>query len=316
MTPIAVFTYNRPEHTRRALTSLSRCARLDECPVYVYCDGARAPNHMARVDATRQTVRAWAAEHQATVVERPHNLGLARSIVTGVTDLCQHYGRVIVIEDDLVVSPDFVDYMLQALDRYAGCPVVYQVSGYMFPVEHPPTPDAFFLPLTTTWGWATWQRAWQHFDWTARGWEQRLSRPPVRLRFDLDGSYPYFAMLKQRLQGRNDSWGVLWWYAVFSAAGLVLHPRRSLVWNGGFDGSGTHCGDRDAVDTAGTPPETLGDPQLSAEITWPEHVAIDAGAFDTVKGCVRTTYRPGGRSVARISRGVRRRLGRALQRFQ
>ncbi len=242
-TPIALFVYNRPAHAQLALESLSRCERLAECSLRIYCDGPKNDKDAEGVAAARQVAGEWAAQLGGAVVERETNLGLARSIVTGVTDLCESHGRVIVLEDDFALSPSFLDYMLQGLDRYADEPNVYQISGYMFPVEHPAKPDAFFLPLTTTWGWATWARAWRIFDWDASDALEKLRDPKLRRSFDLDGSYPYSAMLEQRLRNENDSWGILFWWAVFKAGGLALHPRESLVWVGGFDRSGTHCGD-------------------------------------------------------------------------
>ena len=156
VTPVALFTYNRPEHTTRAFQSLENCSRLAECSLHVYCDGPKSGADEKSVAATRAVVRKQAERLGATVIERDSNLGLARSLVGGVTALCEQFGRVIVVEDDLVLHPSFVDYMLQALDRYAHEPNAYQISGYMFPVTQPSKPDAFFLPLITTWGWATW----------------------------------------------------------------------------------------------------------------------------------------------------------------
>src|SRR5690349_8784695 len=117
-TPIALFTYNRPEHTKRALLSLAQCSRLHECSLHIFCDGPRLAQHQPAVMASRRIVNDFALRFQTQVVERAENLGLARSIVSGVTSLVREYGRIIVLEDDLVLNPDFVDYMLQALDRY------------------------------------------------------------------------------------------------------------------------------------------------------------------------------------------------------
>ncbi len=208
-TPIALFVYNRPEHARLALESLSRCERLDECSLRIYCDGPNGGADAAGVATARAVAREWAERLGGEVVQRDTNLGLARSIVTGVTDLCEQYDRVIVLEDDFELSPSFLGYMLDALDRYAAETGVYQISGYMFPVEHAQRPDAFFLPLTTTWGWATWARAWRIFDWDAADAVEKLRDPKLRRSFDLDGSYPYSSMLEQRLRNENDSWGIL-----------------------------------------------------------------------------------------------------------
>jgi len=210
--------------------------------VYIFCDAARTVAHQPDVNASRKVVGDIAPSLRAQVLEHDENLGLARSIVAGVTSLIQEYGRIIVLEDDLILSVDFIDYMLQALDKYQDEAQVYQISGFSFPISSPPPRDTFFLKLTTTWGWATWDRAWRIFDWNPPHALEHIANPQIQKRFDLDDSYPYTTMLRQRLAGQNDSWGILWWYAVFNSNGVVLFPRKSLVRNDGFDGTGTHSG--------------------------------------------------------------------------
>ncbi len=284
-TPIALFIYNRPAHTRVALESLSHCRRLDECTLKVYCDGPKRPEDATAVNAAREVAREWAARLDAEVVERDANLGLARSVVTGVSELCESHGRVIVIEDDFSLSPAFLDYMLSALDRYEDEPSVYQICGYMFPIRHAPKPDAFFLPLTTTWGWATWSRAWRIFEWRPAD-ADALRDPEVRRRFNLNNAYPYAEMLERNLGGENDSWGILFWWAVFRANGLVLHPRKSLGWNGGFDESGVHCGDQ--AWTRQSLVEIASDPWSTRPFVFPEQVDTDEIAFGKVSRYLRS----------------------------
>lgn len=279
-TPIALFAYNRPAHVGRALQSLLQCRRVDECPVYIWCDGSPGVAEDVAVDQTRRVVRQWAGALGAEVIDRDVHLGLARSIVGGVTELCDRFGCVIVIEDDHEVCPDFIDFMLQALERYEAVPDVYQVSGYMYPVDHPQRPDAFLLPVTTTRGWATWRRAWRVFDWDEGDALHRLSDPGVRRRFDLEDSYPYAQMLRDRLHGRNDSWGVLWRWAVFQVDGLVLYPRHSLVWVGGWDGTGRHCGPTGGDDPA-LRREIMGF-RFEGPIAFPSGLAADAQALDRI----------------------------------
>lgn len=246
LAPIALFTFKRPEHTRRTLEALARNPEFAVSPLHVFCDGPRRVDEEAAVHATREIVRGWPHAHK-TVHEAPSNRGLAVSITDGVNRLCASHGRVIVVEDDLVVAPVFLDFLNRALDRYADEPRVMQVSGHMFPVDLPPGgADAVFLPFTTSWGWATWQRAWAQFDPHMHAFEQLKSDRLLRRRFDLEHAYPYFAMLKKQKDGQVDSWAIRWYLSVFSANGLVLYPRRSLVNNEGFDGSGTHCGDSDS----------------------------------------------------------------------
>jgi hypothetical protein len=144
-----------------------------------------------------------------------------------------------VLEDDLDLHPGFLDFHLQCLKKYASEDRVMQVSGYRYIA-----PDAenrvTLLPLTSTWGWSTWQRAWRRFDPSASGWPADRNDPRRRA-FDFGDAYPYSAMLDGRLAGHNQSWGILWYWNVVCAGGLVAFPPKSLLENRGFDGSGTHC---------------------------------------------------------------------------
>lgn len=241
--PVAVFTYNRPRHTHSALEALSRCAGLEQCCIYLFSDAPRGADQVAQVSETRAVLRQWASRLGAILVERSDNLGLSKSIVSGVSRLCDDYGRVIVLEDDLIVSPDFLTYMVAALERYEREAQVMQIAGCTLASPNLLERDAFFLPVTTTWGWATWRRAWQQFSWVPQDLATARTEPQWLERFNLHSTYDYLQMLDDRLAGRNDSWGILWWYAVSRQRGLVLYPKTNMVQNIGFDGSGIHCGE-------------------------------------------------------------------------
>jgi hypothetical protein len=244
-TPLAFFAYNRPEHAQRALQALHQCRRAAECDFYFFSDGPRSEDVWQKVNATRAVLAEWALKMNAVVVERSQNLGLAKSIATGVSELTSRYGRVIVVEDDLVVAPDFLHYMIEALDHYEVEDRVMQVGAFTISPPESVMADAFLLPVTTTWGWATWQRAWRHFSWLPKELDVAKHDKEWLALFNLNKTCAFLAMLEDRLAGRNDSWGILWWYAVSRHRGLVVYPKRSLVWNGGFDGSGVHCGKED-----------------------------------------------------------------------
>lgn len=278
-TPVAVFTYNRPAHTQRALAALAACRRANECVFYLYSDGAKNESALAEVNATRRVLREWAEVKGAQVIERPSNFGLAKSVVTGVSELCERYGRVVVIEDDLIVSPDFLSYMIDALDKYETTEQVMQVGGFTLAPPEKLDVDAFFLPVTTTWGWATWGRAWQHFSWKPADYELAMLDLTWNNLFNLNGTWAFSGMLEDRLSGKNDSWGILWWYAVSRCRGLVLYPAQSMVWNGGFDGTGIHCGDGDFLqqgDAANYQQAKIsGGMRFPASVIFdPEHLAI------------------------------------------
>ena len=280
-TPIALLTYNRPRHTARLLTALSRCTGLDRCALTIYCDAPKSAAQAEAVEGNRAIARDWASRLDASLVERQENLGLARSIVGAVSRHVSSAGRVIVLEDDLVPTPDFLEFMLAGLETYADNTEVAQISGCLLPDEFPARHDGLFLPLTTTWGWATWGRAWSDFRWDVDAAELD-DDPAFRGRFTLDGTVDYVSMLRNRVTGGNDSWGILWWFAVARANKLVLYPRESLIWNGGFDNSGVHCGGTEEFQP--DPPVRFRSPRLGErQIRLPLAAEADSEALAAVR---------------------------------
>lgn len=238
--PLAVFAYRRSTHLAAVLDALERCAEFASTPVFVFSDGPRDAAAAIDVAAVRQML-AKRARPNMMVIEAPQNRGLANSIITGVTDLCDRYGRVIVIEDDLVVSPALLTWFNQALDRYQDQDKVWQVSGHQFAVpQFRERRDGMFLNFSTSWGWATWARAWRGFDPSATGWRSLGNDSVLRDRFDLHNAYPYADMLERQMTGKIDSWAIRWWWSMFRAGALALFPPHTLVSNIGEDGSATH----------------------------------------------------------------------------
>lgn len=238
--PIALFVYNRPNHTRRTVQALRACAGANESNLYVFSDGPRTTQAEAAVNEVREYVRSIDGFALTELIERETNLGLADSVIDGVTRVCGAHGRVIVVEDDLVVAPAFLEYLNAALERYQDEPQVMQIAAHMFPVNVPASDDAFFLPFVSSWGWATWDRAWRKFDADATGYAQLKADAARRKAFDMNGAYDYFSMLEAQLAGHVDSWAIRWNLSVFMNQGMVLYPKQSLVENTGFDGSGVH----------------------------------------------------------------------------
>ena len=226
-------------------------------------------------------IRGFRALH---VVARERNLGLSASIVSGVGALCRDHGRAIVLEDDLLTAPGFLRFMNDTLARYADDSRVMQVSGYMFPVAPDESNRAAFLPLISCWGWGTWQRAWDAYDPDMKGYFTLEADRALRRRFNLDGAYNYFAMLRQQRAGKIDSWGVRWLLSVFMRNGLVLYPPQTLVENIGFDGSGTHgvsLGESERGIEASSPPVPGA----------PTAVAVDVGVFEAVKRYLKQSHK-------------------------
>lgn len=238
--PIAVFAYKRPGHLTKTLEALSRCDLAKESSLFIFCDGCRSEKDLELVNQVRVIARAQNWCRDLHVIEQPRNLGLSKSITDGVTSLCEKYGKIIVLEDDLQVSQGFLEYMNEGLRRYESDERVMEISGYMYPVETPGPHDAFFMMHASCWGWATWQRAWKHFGSDEREYDRLKIDRQYRYKFDIDGAYPYFQMLKKQLSGEIDSWGIFWYLTVFKLQGLILMPRKTLVKNIGQDETGTH----------------------------------------------------------------------------
>jgi hypothetical protein len=239
--PIALFVYNRPRHTLATLAALRANPLAPQSDLYVFSDAPRKPEAASSVAQVRESLRSIDGFKSVTVVERTSNMGLAASITEGLNGLCERHGRAIVVEDDLATSPHFLDYMNAALERYETEDRVMQISGHMFVASLATTDDAIFLPFITSWGWATWARAWRHYDPLALEYPRLLEDPALRRRFDLNGHYPYFRMLQAQQHGKIDSWAIRWYLSVFCRNGLALYPKKSMVRNLGFDGSGVNC---------------------------------------------------------------------------
>jgi hypothetical protein len=289
--PIALFIYRRPVHLRRTLQSLAACAEASRSVLHIFADAPKLPEHAEAVAEARAVARSATGFASVTIVERDENWGLARSIISGVSEMCRQYGRVIVVEDDLIVSRDFLRFLSAALERYAGDELVMQVSGYAFPVNASDDRSAYFLPLTCSWGWATWARAWAHFDPEMSTFAQIANDAKARRRFNLDGAYDYWGMAREQRRGAIDSWGVRWQMSLFARGGLVLFPSTNLVQNAGVDSTGTHGSGNKAFQ------RNVVDNDLGVGMQWPMSIDVDNVIFDRVKTLLRE-HRPSLRYLA------------------
>ncbi len=244
LAPIALFAYNRPAHLRETVEALQRNEEAPRSDLFVFCDGARDPADALRTRQVREYAHSIGGFRSVEIIERESNIGLAESIITGVTRVCGDFGRLIVVEDDLQTSPYFLGYMNDALRMYADDPEVASIHGYWYPGEHG-LPETFFLRGASCWGWATWARGWKLFERDGAKLLAQLEARRLADQFDLEGAIAYTRMLKDQIARRNNSWAIRWHASTFLAGGLQLWPGTSLVRNVGFDGSGTHCGRSD-----------------------------------------------------------------------
>lgn len=237
--PIALFVYNRPEHARRTVDALLANPIAAASELFVFADAAKDPQAADAVAQTRRFAQSITGFRSVTLIERERNFGLAANITGGVSQIAARFGRVIVMEDDLVSSPHFLQYMNDALDMYATDDRVMHVSGSAYPIGGDLRLSSYFLRVPLCWGWGTWQRAWVHFS-RDPGIMDRFSRAMIR-RFDFDGTYDYWTQLQLNRRGRLDTWFAFWYASLALRDGLALFPGTPLVRNIGMDGSGVHC---------------------------------------------------------------------------
>ena len=239
--PILLFAYNRPEHLRRCVESLLANSLAAESDLFVFSDAPKSEEDRKGVEEVRLALRKVVGFHTVNIVERDTNWGLARSIIDGVTQLVERRGRVIVVEDDLVVAPYFLKFMNDALDAYEDVPQVGHIQACDF-TQDTSLPDTFLIKWTGSWGWATWRRAWKFFNPDGRQLLQQLEKRDLTRTFDFNGKYGFTRMLRRQIEGKNNSWAIRWNASLFLKDILSLNVGRSLVSNEGFDGSGTNCG--------------------------------------------------------------------------
>ncbi|MCI1279428.1 MAG: hypothetical protein LKG23_10650 [Nitrospira sp.] len=241
LAPIALFVYKRPIHTEKVLKALQHNPEALDSDLFVFADAAKHEAASEDVAAVRALIKSVSGFRSVTVIERETNLGLAASVISGVTELIGRYGNVIVLEDDVVPGIYFLCYMNAALDKYRNIQEVVSVHAYSYPVSCP-MPETFFLRGADCWGWATWARGWRVFESDGAKLLAKLVESGQAKAFDLEGTYPYTQMLADQVAGRNDSWAIRWHAAAFLQGLLTLYPGSSQVQNIGTDGTGTHGG--------------------------------------------------------------------------
>lgn len=241
LAPIILFVYNRPWHTQQAIDALKKNSLASNSELFIFSDGAKNGQHIARVNEVRRYIRTIDGFAKITIIERKKKLGLAASVILGVTEVVNKYGRIIVLEDDLITAPYFLQFMNDALNFYKDEPSVGCIHGYVYPLKKN-FDENFFLKDSGCWGWATWDSAWALFQPNGSILLDELLRRRLTKKFDFDGTYPFTQMLRDQIAQKNNSWAIRWQASLFLKDKLTLYPPCSLVMNWGFDSFGSHCG--------------------------------------------------------------------------
>lgn len=240
--PIILFVYNRPDLTQQTLESLSRNAESAQSRLFVFSDGAK-PNatdaQKKKIQAVRAVInnRNWCAE--TTLIAAESNKGLANSVIAGVSQVIKEFGKAIIVEDDVLLSPYFLKFMNEALTYYENDDKVASIGGWNYYCPPEKIGNNFFLRHPDTIAWATWGRAWQLFNPDTDYLIDAIEQRKLGKYLNMNNSLNLVKMLHKQKAGKVDSWAVRWTASLVLLGKLSLYPQFPLTRHEGF-AEGTH----------------------------------------------------------------------------
>ena len=247
LAPIILFTYNRPIHTRKTIETLEMNKWAKESDLFIFSDEGKDEEDKLKVSEVREYLSTIRGFRSVTIEKRDFNYGLAKNVINGVTRIITIHKKVIVVEDDLLTSPFFLQYMNEALELYENENKVLSIHGYIYPIKRK-MPASFFLIDPGSLGWGTWKDRWDEYEPDGSKLLHALKQRKLTKEFDYDGTYPFTEMLEDQIKGKNSSWAIRWYAYALLNKKLTLYPGRSLVYHIGNDGSGTHTASSDELD--------------------------------------------------------------------
>lgn len=246
LAPIVLFTYNRFKHTKQTVEALQRNELAKGSELYVFCDGPKAnatEEQRAKVYEVQEYVKTITGFKNVFIKVQKTNKGLANSVIAGVTEIIERFGKVIVVEDDIITHPFFLRFMNDCLETYQDRNDIFMIGGYNINIRIPKNynEDVYVVHRSCTWGWATWKDRWKCADWCVSDYQSLVNNTSLQDIFNRGGK-DMFPMLQMQMDGKIDSWGIRWDYSMFKHNALCVRPIKSLCDNSGLDGSGVHCG--------------------------------------------------------------------------
>ncbi len=288
LSPIILFVYNRPEHTLKTLMALKENKEAAASTLYIFADGPKenaSAQELNKVAKVRKIIKETESCGKVVIKERDTNIGLATSVINGVTEIINKYGKAIVLEDDIVCSPFFLEYMNFHLDTFEEDENIFGVSGFSFAKELQIN-KAYLLPILSSWGWATWKDRWAKFENNA----SKLLPLIKKEKFDF-GGYPYYQMLNDQINGVVNSWAIRFYAVMFLQKKYFIYPPNNLILNIGFDNSGEHCDDNAIFDNKNV---------LETSIEYKINIEINKSVIDKIEEEFRSTL--GTRKMSFIKR--------------
>jgi GT2 family glycosyltransferase len=273
LAPIALFVYNRPIHTYKTLQFLKQNTLAPHSMIFIFSDGPKNQADLAPVNQIRDLIKDTSGFKSVTIIERDSNFGLANSIIDGVAMLTTTYDKVIVFEDDLISSPYTLQYFNDALSRYQSEEKVMHIGAYMYPINTQNLPETFFHRMATSWGWATWARAWKHFEPNIDQLISQFDQHKI-YQFSIEDKMNFWKQTQDFKKGKNNSWAIRWYASIFLNGGLTLNPAQSLIRNIGHDGTGIHSGTSTIYDVSISPQKVT---------SFPDHIQENQQAYQAIK---------------------------------
>jgi GT2 family glycosyltransferase len=245
---IVLFAYNRPKHLLKTLISLNKNYLSSKFELFVFCDGPKTKKDFKRIILIKKILSKKYKFKKINITCRSKNLGLAKSIISGVTEVLSIKKSAIVIEDDLIFNKNFLNYMQKALNYFYDNKNVGSISGYSYTDKFPQNykSEIYFSLRHASWGWGTWRTAWNKMKWSNNFIEKHIYKKNFKNEFNFAGEDMY-NMLNEQLKGNIDTWDIIFNLNCHLLKKYCVCPKYSLVKNIGLDGTGTHCKKNDKV---------------------------------------------------------------------
>ena len=242
LSPIVLFVYNRLDHVKQTIDALQKNTLASESKLIIYSDNAKNSSAQKSVDDVRSFIATIDGFKSVKIIKRDANLGLAKSIISGVSEVVNKYKRVIVLEHDLITSSDFLEYMNKGLDFYKNNEDIFSITGsnYLKQIPEDYDHDLFLFYRACSWGWATWEDRWKKVDWQVKNFNSFIKNKNKVALFNRGGD-DLSDTLTAYMKGKIDVWAIRWSYAHFENNKYCLYPVNSKIENIGFDGSGENC---------------------------------------------------------------------------
>ena len=241
LAPIVIFCYNRPQHLQQTLEALQRNPLAAQSDLVVFSDGPKETSDADLVLEVRELLSETMAFRSVEINAAPQNKGLAKSVIEGVSQVLETHRNVIVLEDDMLCTPDFLNYMNTALEVYKNRQDIFSITGYTPPIVLPAdySEDVYLAPRASSWGWGTWRDRWQKADWQVADFGEIKNDPTRQEKLNAGGNDLWPMLVKQQ-RGVIGSWAIRWILAQMQHSAYGLYPAKSKIRNIGTDGSGTN----------------------------------------------------------------------------